>query len=735
MQVFGGNAARQEIGREWAQQCLCVGMGMASLYYLTWRAGVVNWHFWGIALPLFVAEVFNIVQALGFQYTVWPRREMVLLDTELPQTLPVYVLIPTVDEGVSVLEPTVRGALSARERYVKEYPNAAVSITICNDGLAAGRANWRETELLAARLGVGCITRREPGGAKAGNVEAARRQLKMPPESLIVIFDADMVARSGFFLEAIRPFADPGVGWVQTGQYYHNLGNPVARWANEQQALFFEVLSGGKARLNALFLCGTNLVVRAAALDEIGGFPQDSVTEDFAASILLHARWKCVYLPGVLATGLGPMDLPGYFGQQNRWAVGTLGVLRRRWRMLLVPGRGGLTGPQRVQYGLSCTHYLSGVCNAVFLVAPLLYLLAGIPALRPVTLSEMLWHFVPYFALSQMAFWVASGGRAHARGSILGFGSAPVLLGSFLTVMAGRRLAFMITPKRRRRGGSWRVLLPHLCAAAACVAGLRAAWGAWGISPLATICAAWLAWSLVLLAAALWLGVLDWRWGRMETADASQDGAVAGYNSATHSDMRRGSAMGLTDRYYGASTAGLNKVVQDFGLCNLQGEYLYTAKARTKGLLVVVFYGINSAPSTRALQTVQEWTATLPAGKWTALAVGEGGRDELTAYQNNNGLAGLTFLIDHELYQTRRWGVSHLPSVYVIAGKTGQVLAKMIGDEPGALTAARGVLSGEIDKLVAADEAARQAAEEKKAADAAAAQAAAAEKPAEPVKA
>lgn len=178
--------------------------------------------------------------------------------------------------------------------------------------------------------------------------------------------------------------------------------------------------------------------------------------------------------------------------------------------------------------------------------------------------------------------------------------------------------------------------------------------------------------------------------------------------------------MGLTDQYYGASTAGLGKVIQDFGLCDLQGEYLYTAKARGKGVLVVTFYGLNSGPSTRALQAVQQWASTLPTGKWTALAVGEGGRDELSALQSANSLDGLTFLIDHELYQTRRWGVSHLPMTYVIAGKTGRVLAKVIGDDPAALDAARETLSKELDALIAAEAAAKQAEDDKKAADAAA---------------
>ena len=111
----------------------------------------------------------------------------------------------------------------------------------------------------------------------------------------------------------------------------------MSRWADDQQSLFYNLLCPGKAALNAAFICGTNVVIRAAALDEIGGLPQDSVTEDFAASIALHPRWRSVYLTDVLATGLGPLDIPSYLKQQGRWALGTLGVFRTHWREICAP--------------------------------------------------------------------------------------------------------------------------------------------------------------------------------------------------------------------------------------------------------------------------------------------------------------------------------------------------------------------------------------------------------------
>ncbi len=178
--------------------------------------------------------------------------------------------------------------------------------------------------------------------------------------------------------------------------------------------------------------------------------------------------------------------------------------------------------------------------------------------------------------------------------------------------------------------------------------------------------------------------------------------------------------MSVTERFYGANTMGTGRPIQDFGLGDLKGNYQYTAKLRAKGLLVVVFFSPDSAPSVRALQAVQGWTVDLPTQKWTALGVGDGDRAELNQFAEAHGLEGITLVLDHELYQTRQWGVSHLPSLYLVSGKTGRVLHKILGEDGRALDGMKGMLTEEVDKIVTAEAAAKKAEDDKKAAEAAA---------------
>ena len=277
------------IGRHEAiTMLLAIALGIATVDYLGWRLAVTNWPGWWIAVPLLCAEALGALHVLGYQFTIWPRPAPVIEPSEDPTGRKIFLLVPTINEGAVTLRPTLEGCLAARQTYLAQYPDGQVTIVVCNDGRAASFPRWAEIDRLAEELGVRCVTRRERGGAKAGNIENARRECGITGDALMAIFDADQVPKPDFLIKTIEPFADPKVGWVQTGQYYANLGNPVSRWADDQQSMFYNLLCPGKAALNSAFICGTNVVIRAAAMDEIGGLPQDSVTEDFAASITLH---------------------------------------------------------------------------------------------------------------------------------------------------------------------------------------------------------------------------------------------------------------------------------------------------------------------------------------------------------------------------------------------------------------------------------------------------------------
>lgn len=500
---------------------LAVGFGVSAADYIGWRIAVTNWPGWWIAAPLLFAEMLGAIHTLGFQLTVWPWPSPVLTPGDDPAPREVFMLIATVNEGVEIIRQTVTGCLAARDKYLAQYPGGQVTIVVCNDGLVAKYPFWADIETLTQELGVRCVTRTVPGGAKAGNIENARQRYGITGNRLLAIFDADQVPTADFLVQTVPPFADPALGWVQTGQYYANLANPVSRWADDQQSMFYNLLCPGKAGLNSAFICGTNVVLRGAALDEIGGLPQDSVTEDFAASIMLHPRWRSVYLTDILATGLGPLDVPSYLKQQGRWALGTLTAFRGHWADILLPRKNGLRAGQRLQYFLAGTHYLCGLRDLIYIISPALFIFTGVPAVRTATLSQYMMHFLPYGLLGLVAMWYCARGVTGLRGVIIGFGSTPALLSSLLTTVTFSKKAFALTSKSRNGRRSHRYLGVYLVPLVLCCTAL--AWATQVHGRQATsmfISLLWVVYSIAMLLGFLWLAyqdILAQRGGEQET--------------------------------------------------------------------------------------------------------------------------------------------------------------------------------------------------------------------------
>src|ERR1051326_1650940 len=214
---------------------------------------------------LIVGEIFHLWQVFSYIHTIWNTHDTPPNLSLFTPKVDIYITVA--GEPVEIVEATIKAAKSQLYQDFQVY--------ILNDGLVAKKDNWEEIVLLAQRLGVHCITRTKPGGAKAGNINNA---LSLTEGEFIAVFDADQVAHKNFLQKTVGFFADPKVGFVQSPQYYKNhAANEVTRGSWEQQELFFGPICKGKNHWNAAFMCGTNMVIRREALNQIGGFTDDNI--------------------------------------------------------------------------------------------------------------------------------------------------------------------------------------------------------------------------------------------------------------------------------------------------------------------------------------------------------------------------------------------------------------------------------------------------------------------------
>ncbi|WP_375056616.1 UDP-forming cellulose synthase catalytic subunit [Zobellella sp. DQSA1] len=340
-----------------------------SCRYLWWRySSTLNWNdplSLTFGLLLLAAETYSwLMLVLGYFQSVWPlnRRPVPLMGK--PADWPtVDILIPTYNEPLSVVKPTLYGALGI------DWPRDKLNIYLLDDG---NRAEFRE---FAAEAGVHYIARPTHEHAKAGNINYALRQAK---GEFVAIFDCDHLPTRTFLQLTMGWFQkDSKLAMLQTPHYFFS-PDPFERNLKQfgqtpnEGALFYGVLQDGNDMWDASFFCGSCAIIRRSALDDVGGVAVETVTEDAHTSLRLHRKgYTSAYIRIPLAAGLATESLSAHIGQRIRWARGMVQIFRLDNPLL---GR-GLKWPQRLCYASAMLHFLSGIPRLIFLTAPLAFLL------------------------------------------------------------------------------------------------------------------------------------------------------------------------------------------------------------------------------------------------------------------------------------------------------------------------------------------------------------------------
>ena len=405
---------------------------------------------------LIAGEVFHLFQVLGYCYTIWDKRLDAKHDASFSK--PVDIFITVCGEPTDIVRETAEAALAM------DYPN--FKVYLLNDGFVANKDDWQEIDQLADSLGIGAITRRTPGGAKAGNINNGLRETKSP---YFVVFDADHVPHKSFLRETMGFFTDPKMGFVQTPQFYKNqLVNGIAQTSWDQQTLFFGPIMSGKNRLNSAFMCGTNMALSREAVLEAGGMCEFNIAEDFLTSLFVHAKgWKSVYLPKVLAEGLATEDFLSYYKQQFRWTRGSLEVIFKYNPLFMR----GLTFAQRMQYLISASYYLTGVVVLIDLIIPLVFLFTGATAITTATMALAM-AFLPYIFLNLYTLQKSSNFSYSFTAISFSLSSFFLQIRAVMGVLLNQKTAFAVTPKNQQQGNFAYLVIPHFIYIAIATVGL-----------------------------------------------------------------------------------------------------------------------------------------------------------------------------------------------------------------------------------------------------------------------
>ena len=312
----------------------------ATLRYLIWRGSeTLPLHF-GVAaaivgLLLFGAECYSYaINALGHLPNLRSNQRIPVPLPADPSVWPVVdIYIPTYNEEPELVRSTIIAATQIR------YPANKLRVYVLDDGgtsqmlassdpasAAAARHRADNIRHIAAQFGATYLTREKNEDAKAGNLNAA---LSRTEGEFIVVLDCDHVPASEFVEKTLGFFlVDDSLFLVQTPHYFVN-PDPLERnlatfhYSPSENDMFYNKIQPGLDAWGATFFCGSAAMLRRSAIEDIGGFSGQTVTEDAETTLRAFAKgYTSAYLNQPLISGLQPETFSGFIQQRARWGQG-----------------------------------------------------------------------------------------------------------------------------------------------------------------------------------------------------------------------------------------------------------------------------------------------------------------------------------------------------------------------------------------------------------------------------
>jgi cellulose synthase (UDP-forming) len=375
----------------------------------------------------------------------------------------VAVVIPTAGESPFQVSKTVESVVD------QDWPNERLVVLVSDDAHSADmRAS---TAVLAAKAAPAQVHYHRPprrgdperrGEAKAGNLNSAVAELERiaPGIEFLETRDADdLVGDRAFLRQCVAQLvADQGAAFVQTAkEAVVARGDPF----DNLQPHFYRGAMLARHAANAVFPCGSGLVWRRAALDDIGGFPTWNLVEDLQSGIeALRRGWRGIYLPirGAVAQH-APEDLPNVYKQRGTWAVDTV-------RLLLFGDLSGLRLRQRLHFAELALFYLQSFATLIFIACPIIGLATGSYPLTTSYLSYAV-HFAPFAVTVELYLAALASGVPYERfwhARVMWVGLAPVYAKACVLAAVGgrgRKPTYEVTRKHHEHRWYWRESLIH----------------------------------------------------------------------------------------------------------------------------------------------------------------------------------------------------------------------------------------------------------------------------------
>jgi cellulose synthase (UDP-forming) len=353
----------------WLVRAAAIAYLISAAIYMPWLFSSLNHHLPWLAWPFLLANLFTLATTFLSIYNHWWRA--VPLARPLPHGAEpsVGIIIPCCGEPLPMILRTLASVLE------QDWPRERMVIVVSDDGhdpaLAHAVSAWPVLyHSPPPRFAPG-----RDGAAKAGNLNSAVTMLiaEHPELRYVETRDCDdELGSNGFLRQVVGQLEhDTRLAYVQTiKESQVSAGDPF----NNREAMFYRGQMLSRNAANATFPCGSGVVWRRAALEDIGLFPAWNLVEDLQSGVeALRRGWHSCYLPVVGAVGQhSPEDVPNVYKQRGTWAIDTV-------RLMVWGDLRGMSVRQRAHFYELLFYYLHSFTVLVYVPSIVGALLGYVP--------------------------------------------------------------------------------------------------------------------------------------------------------------------------------------------------------------------------------------------------------------------------------------------------------------------------------------------------------------------
>ena len=292
-------------------------IALTIVYGLTIGLHFAPWSQW-VLLGLFSIQALRLIFAPSLP-AITPNPN---------QELPFFSLLAAAKNEEAVIANLVKNLCQL------DYPSDRLEVWIIDDN-----SSDRTPEVLALlkQKYPQLKTLRREAGAQGGKSGALNQVLALTKGDIIGVFDADAQVPSDVLRSLVLTFQQPKIGAVQLRKA---IANASENWWTLGQScemaldLFLQDLRirvGGTGELR-----GNGQFVRRTALEDCGGWNEQTITDDLDLTICLHlCQWDiaCLNFPAVQEEGV--VNFKQLWHQRNRWAEGGFQRYLDYWNLLL----------------------------------------------------------------------------------------------------------------------------------------------------------------------------------------------------------------------------------------------------------------------------------------------------------------------------------------------------------------------------------------------------------------